>query len=146
MPTSFYVKQLIDAVPKEAFKPALYKLVPMIIHALLIVAYVIGAKYFNNSFSLILFAILTGISIACLFLYSHELSHGNIVRNKKSRYILENIFWAFSGIPPTVWNNVHNHSHHLYMNTYKDPDRKTFKSEKSILNDIYNILSIQIKS
>lgn len=137
--TDYYAKKIIKYIPKEAYKPATYKLVPMYFHSLIIFGSIAFLSYNDSIYSIIGFSILSGISIACIFLYSHELSHGTIVRKQPYLYILQNFFWAFSGIPPTVWKKIHNLSHHKHMNTYKDPDRKTFKSEDSFFNRLYNL-------
>lgn len=139
LPLSYYTKELKGIVPKDALKPATYKLGIMFIHVSFIFGSIYLIGYFENNYSLIGFSVLAGISIACLFLFSHELSHGTIIKKQPSFYILQNFFWAFSGIPPTVWKRVHNSSHHAFMNTYKDPDRKTFKSEAGFFNNIYNL-------
>lgn len=138
-PLSYYAKSLRGIVPKEALKPATYKLIPMFIHALLFVAYIFLVAYFGNIFALIGFSVLAGITIACLFLYAHELSHGVIIKKQPYLYLLQNFFWAFSGIPPTLWQKIHNLTHHKHSNTYTDPDRKTFKSEAGVLNNLYNL-------
>jgi len=136
----FYAKQLKEHIPKEAFQAASYKLIPMCIHVALVMAnfYVI-TLFMTSPIIVLICSILIGLSIACLFLFSHELTHGTIIRSQPLLYILENFFWAFSGLPPTLWKRVHNLTHHQTMNTYDDPDRKTFKSESNTLNDIYNL-------
>jgi len=138
-PLCHYQKEFKGIIPKEATKPANYKLIPMFIHVILIFTWIAMIIIFNSALSIVSFSILIGLSIACLFLYSHELSHGTIIRKQPYLYITQLFFWAFSGIPPTVWKRVHNMSHHHHMNTYKDPDRKTFKSEASFLNKLYNL-------
>ncbi len=134
-----YAQEFYPTIPKEAFKPAHYKLLPMFLHAFWIFTNIAIIHFYPSLPTLIVCSILIGISIACLFLFSHELSHGTIVRKKKTLLLLKNFFWAFSGIPPTVWHKVHNLSHHIHMNTIKDPDRKTFKSEDSFWNRCYNV-------
>lgn len=133
-----YTKQLYHHIPKEAYKPATYKLVYMILHTALIFCCIF--IYAGSSSLLVSFIIpiISGVSIACLFLFSHELSHGTIVKRQPWLYITQFLFWTFSGIPPTMWKKVHNLSHHRSMNTYNDPDRKTFKSESTWLTNIYN--------
>lgn len=138
-PQGYYIKELKHFISKDAFKPATYKLKPMFLHVILIFTWITLIIVFDNTVAMILLSLLIGISIACLFLYSHELSHGTIIKNRPYLYIAQNFFWAFSGIPPTVWKRVHNMSHHNHMNTYNDPDRKTFKSEQGILNNLYNL-------
>ena len=138
-PISFYAEELREFIPKEAFKPATYKLFPMFIHVALIGVNLTIIKIYPTIVSVILCSIFLGFSIACLFLYSHELSHGTIVRKQPLLYLLQLFFWSFSGIPPTVWDRVHNSTHHKHMNTYNDPDRKTFKSEANAISHLYNL-------
>jgi len=135
----YYQKELAHAVPIEAYRPAYYKLIYMSAHVILIFALIGIISSTSSSWITCGMSILIGISIACLFLYSHELSHGIIIKKKPWAYLAQNFFWAFSGIPPTVWDRVHNHTHHHTMNTPKDPDRKTHITEKSKWNDIYNL-------
>lgn len=139
LPLSYYVKELKSIIPSDALKPASYKLITMFIHAILIFGYIFAINAFQNIWASLGLSFLAGVSIACLFLFSHELSHGTIYKKEPTLYILKNFFWAFSGIPPTLWMRVHNLSHHSHMNTYKDPDRKTFKSETGFFNNIYNL-------
>lgn len=139
-PIRSYASELYEYVPKQAFQSATYKLIPMYIHGALIFLWWYTASSFDSIAATCLFALLAGVSVACVFLYSHELSHKTILRKGKLLYIHELFFWTFSGIPPTVWNKVHNYTHHMHMNTYKDPDRKTFKSEESTLSSrLYNL-------
>lgn len=138
-PASFYTRKLIQHIPQEAYAPATYKLLPMFLHAGLFMTF-LSFIYITNSLLITVgFSIMMGICIACLFLYSHELSHGTIIKKEPYLYGLQNFFWAFSGIPPTVWKRVHNLSHHTHMNTYDDPDRKTFKSESNTITYLYNL-------
>jgi len=137
---SFYAQKVIKSIPREAFKPATYKLIPMFIHAILFWLNVFLIKsYLSNIFVVLACSILMGISIVCLFLYAHELTHRTIIRKQPYLYFLEMFFWAFSGFPPTLWRKIHNATHHKHANTYNDPDRKTFKSEANFLNKIYNL-------
>ena len=138
-PQSFYVKELKQYIPKEAFAPATYKLVPMFAHAFFIMICITGIHVLDSLLAAIGLSVFVGVSITCIFLYAHELTHGTIIRKQPLLYLLQNFFWAFVGIPPTVWKRVHNLSHHHHMNTYDDPDRKTFKSEKNWINSAYNL-------
>jgi len=136
----YYASRLKENIPKEAYKAATYKLIPMCMHVIFIIINLCLIKAFtSNPFIIVICSILFGLSIACIFLFSHELTHGTIVRSQPYLYILELFFWAICGLPPTLWKRVHNLTHHQTMNTYNDPDRKTFKSETSKINDIYNL-------
>lgn len=136
----FYAKHLKEHIPKEAFQAASYKLLPMFFHVILVFVNLCMIKYcISSSIVILSCSILMGLSIACIFLFSHELTHGTIVRSQPLLYILELFFWAFSGLPPTLWKRIHNMTHHQTMNTYEDPDRKAFRSESSTLNNVYNL-------
>jgi fatty acid desaturase len=135
----YYTSRLKKFIPREAFKPATYKLIPMSIHVILIYTWLVLISIFPAWWVILLASVLTGISYACLFLYCHELTHGTIVRRQPWRYIAELFYWSFSGMPPTLWQKIHNLNHHKSMNTIDDPDRRTFKSEKNFWNTIYNL-------
>jgi fatty acid desaturase len=133
-----YLNELMDYIPKEAFKPAYYKLVPMSLY-FLVVAAMIYLSIATESYAwTTLFAAISGFCIACIFLFCHELTHGTIIKNKTGMYIAELIFWPLSGMPPTLWRVIHNRAHHTGANSYADPDRRTFKSEQNFWNTVYN--------
>jgi fatty acid desaturase len=50
---------------------------------------------------------------------------------------LEVISWGVNLIPATLWDRVHNHTHHTQTNTAKDPDRLYFTSEKTTATNLY---------
>lgn len=135
---TFYTQELSKYIPREAYQPAKHKILYMVMHVINILSMMMLTSVSQNMLIVILTTTLSGISCACLFLYSHELSHGTIIRKQPWAYLSKLFFWTFSGIPPTMWKNVHNLSHHRHMNTYKDPDRKTFKSEENFLSRLYN--------
>lgn len=134
----YYTARLKQYIPKEAFKPATYKLIPMSIHVALVFVWLFVISAYPTALAIVGLSVLIGISYACLFLFCHELTHGTIVRKQPYRYWAELFYWSFSGMPPTMWEKVHNYSHHKSMNNYDDPDRRTFKSEKNFWNTIYN--------
>jgi fatty acid desaturase len=133
-----YLDELMHHIPKEAFAPATYKLIPMFAHLTLIIAMLVLCRLTNEVSWTCLFAAISGLSIACIFLYCHELTHGTIVKNEFGMYLMELLFWPLSGMPPTLWRVIHNRAHHTGANSYADPDRRTFKSEKNFWNTIYN--------
>jgi fatty acid desaturase len=133
-----YLDELMDYIPKEAFKPAYYKLVPMSLYFLVVVAMIYLSIAIESYAWTILFAAISGFCIACIFLFCHELTHGTIIKNKTGMYIAELVFWPLSGMPPTLWRVIHNRAHHTGANSYADPDRRTFKSEKNFWNTVYN--------
>lgn len=135
----YYTARLKQYLPKEAFLPATYKLWPMTIHAALILSGVVLSAQLESYWIISAVSILMGICMACLFLYCHELTHGTIVKKQPYRYWAEVFYWSFSGMPPTLWEKIHNYNHHKNMNNYDDPDRRTFKSEKNFWNSVYNL-------
>jgi fatty acid desaturase len=135
----YYTSRLKKYIPKEAFRPAPYKLLPMSIHVILIYLWLFVIRQNDTWLVIVSMSVLIGISYACLFLYCHELTHGTIVRKQPYRYWAELFYWSFSGMPPTMWEKIHNLNHHKSMNNYDDPDRRTFKSEKNLWNSLYNV-------
>lgn len=83
-------------------------------------------------------ALIIGHSLACIGFLVHELAHNGIVRSRLPRYCLEVFFFGLNFIPATMWQRVHNQTHHLHTNTLNDPDRKFFKSEESLLTRWYS--------
>jgi len=135
----YYTSRLKKYIPREALRPANYKLVPMTTHVLLIYTWLVLISIYPTWYVIVGLSLLTGISYACLFLFCHELTHGTIVKKQPNRYIAELFYWSFSGMPPTLWEKIHNMSHHKSMNSYDDPDRRTFKSEKNLWSSVYNL-------
>jgi fatty acid desaturase len=137
----FYAKEVKSVIPKEAFKPASYKLVIMFLY----LAIAIGCFYYiriTPSWGLILLlSSIAGVLFSGLFMFCHEFSHGTIVKKKIARNILQIFFWSFNYMPATMWRRIHHQTHHLNANNYKDPDRRPFKSEKSFVNKILNTLT-----
>lgn len=76
-------------------------------------------------------------ALSCIGFLSHELSHNSIIKNRRYRYLYEVFFWGINLIPATIWNKVHNHTHHTQANTPNDPDRQFFTSEKTIVTKWY---------
>lgn len=142
----YYTSRLKKYIPRQAYKPANYKLIPMTTHVILVFLWLFLIRIFPEWWVIVGLSILIGFSYACLFLYCHELTHGTIIRKQPYRYMAEVFFWSFSGMPPTMWEKIHNLNHHKSMNSYDDPDRRTFKSEKNFWNTIYNMFIYPNKS
>ena len=72
----FYAEKVIKSIPKEAFKPATYKLIPMFAHAIFFWLNVFLIRTYLDTFLVVIMcSILMGLSITCLFLFAHELTH-----------------------------------------------------------------------
>jgi fatty acid desaturase len=136
-PHGEYIREIKHLLPKEAFLPNPGKLKLLLAYLIVLtVTYFL----FRSTSNLILYSVLSLIvahCLSCLGFLAHELSHDSIIRNKNSRYILEVISWAVNLIPATLWNRVHNHSHHTQINTTKDPDRLFLKRERKIATSLY---------
>jgi len=142
----FYAKEVKSVIPKEAFKPAYYKLLYMLTHIVIIglcIAYIRGSA---EIIFMVLASVLAGASLSSLFMYSHEFSHNTIVKHRVLRGVLEIFFWAFNYMPATLWRKLHHANHHINANTYKDPDRRPFKSEKTKVNTFFNYLTYPNKT
>lgn len=135
----YYTKSLKYCLTSKAIKPATYKLGIMTFYLAIIIYIFISLRATDNFWFVALLSIPIGVLYASIFTYCHELSHGTIVKNKKLLYFTELLFWSINYMPSTLWRKVHNSNHHINTNNYKDPDRRTFKSEKSKSSLIYNL-------
>jgi len=137
----YYAKQVRSVVPKEAFKPAYYKLFIMFLYLTIVVALALVVKTTGSIWITILCSVVSGILLSGLFMFSHELSHNTIIKKDRIRNPLEIFFWGLNYFPATLWRKLHHHNHHVNTNTYKDPDRRPFKSDKNSVNTIFNYLT-----
>src|SRR5436190_2190931 len=136
-PHGEYVKEVKKLLSKDAFSPAPKKLFYLLGYlVILFVTYYLFRRV-DNIFYYFLLACLATHCLSCIAFLAHELSHHSIVRNKRLRYLMEVLAWGINLIPATLWERVHNHTHHTQTNTPHDPDRLFFKSEKSIATTIY---------
>lgn len=134
---SQYIRELKEALPADAFLPDKTRFWPIILYVGLIAAGAYGLGLSNNVFVAVGCVILMSHSFSCLGFLAHELSHNAIIRSPGLRYVLEIIVWGVNLIPATLWDKVHNQTHHLFMNTDKDPDRQFYDSEASFGTKVY---------
>ena len=125
-----YVRLLKPLLPQRAFEPVPGKLIPAGIHIMIIVAGWLSFRFVRPVYWPIL-TIVIGHSLACLAFLAHELSHRSIIRDSKTIRGLELLFWSLNFFPPTLWDKLHNESHHARPNTTEDPDRRPLLREKS---------------
>ena len=125
------VAHLRSLLPKEAFAPAPKKLLYMLAHLAAVFACFFGIASTDNVLLWPLFSLVIGNSFTCILFYSHELAHHTILPRHRLAYVCEVIFFTPISIPATMWRRIHNHSHHVYVNTLRDPDRFFTKSELS---------------
>jgi fatty acid desaturase len=85
-------------------------------------------------------SLIIGHSLACLAFFAHEVSHGSILKRGAARTAVETMLWALNVIPATLWDEVHNHTHHPYTNTMRDADRRFIAAEKDTGTTLYTIL------
>ena len=62
-----------------------------------------------------------GNSIAVLAFAAHDLLHGSIYRHWRMQHLLGCLLFALHGMPPTLWEVLHNRTHHTQTNGMKDP-------------------------
>ena len=136
-PHAEYIREVKKLVSHEAFKPAPKKLRFLIGYLILLFITYYVFQLTTNIYHYFFLTLVTTHCLSCIGFLAHELSHNSIVRNKMQRYILELLAWGVNLIPATLWDRVHNHTHHTQINTPKDPDRIYLHTEKSIATKIY---------
>jgi len=132
-----YVREVKNLLPPKAFTPAPQKLFFLGAYFLLLMITYFLFRYYNNIVGYLLLSFLATHCLSCIGFLAHELSHHAIVRNKRIRYPLEVIAWGINLIPATMWDKVHNHTHHTHTNTPEDPDRLYFVAEKTKSTSLY---------
>ena len=128
-PHGEYVKEVKNLMPKKVIYIFLYL-------TILVICYRLFA-HTNRILYFILLSFVCTHCLSCIGFLAHELSHNSIVRNKRVRYIMEVLAWGINLIPATMWDRVHNHTHHTQINTPQDPDRIYFECEKSTATKLY---------
>lgn len=134
------LKALRDALPKEAFEPAPKRLISLFVHAMLVSGGFYFAGHTNSLLALTISAVVAGHSLAAIGFLSHELTHGVIIRNKFLLFLAEKFFWGIALVSPTMWRRAHNQTHHSYLNTPKDCDRRFLETEKTKFHQWYALL------
>ena len=134
------IKELRNALPEEAFEPAPKRLIILFVHAVLVACGFYFAGHTKSAMALILFGTIAGHSLAAIGFLSHELTHGVIIRNKQFLFFAEKFFWGIALVSPTMWRRAHNQTHHPYLNTPKDCDRRFLETEKTTFHRWYVFL------
>ena len=132
-----YIQEVKKLLPKEAFSPDPFKLIYLFGYTVVLVIAYFLFRVTSNIFMYIILSCLVSHALSCIGFLSHELSHNSIIKTKKYRYLYEVFFWGINLIPATIWNRVHNHTHHTQANTPNDPDRQYFTSEKTTVTKWY---------
>lgn len=132
-----YIREVRSLLPKEAFDADPGKLAWLAGYFVILITGYFLFRLSNNLFFYCLLTCLLTHCLSCIGFLAHELSHNAIVKYKRSRYFLELVSWGINLIPTTVWDRVHNHTHHAQINTVNDPDRLYMQCEKSAATKLY---------
>ncbi len=132
-PHRTYSTAIRPLLPAEAFRRSPRKIIPAFAHVAIVVTCWVAARYLAW-WAWPLLGLLAGHSLACLAFLAHELSHNSILKRGKLKQIIETGFMGLLGIPPTMWHEVHNITHHGNTNTPGDPDRRWMTDEANKRN------------
>ncbi len=126
--TAAAVRRIRAALPPEAFEPNRRRLWMVAAHAgVIAVGYaVIRARPIAGPVT----SIVIGHSLACLAFAAHEVSHNAVVRHRGVKYVLSLLALGINVVPPTMWNRLHNLTHHRHASTVQDPDRPFLETER----------------
>lgn len=135
-----YRKKISQEIDKNLLKNNPFLLIKglsfMLVSFLLI--YIIYSNDFNILINLIL-SLCLGYLWGCVGLFSHDLLHGSIIKNKP----IEDLISLIIGVPllmtPEIWRYWHNYLHHSYFNIKtKDPDFVKTPNQRS--SKIYKVI------
>jgi fatty acid desaturase len=129
--TADHLRHIRAALPAGAFRPDPWKLLPLMLHAHVVVGAHFAVSRVGLSPWLALPIVVASVALSCIGFHAHDLAHGSIVRPGRLQRVAELFFWGLLTIAPTVWRRVHNHAHHSHYNTAADPDRPFFAEEAS---------------
>ncbi len=126
-----YVCVIRPLLPEEAFAPHSSHLWRIAFHMLVVVAGWLVIRYTNSVVLMAVMSLFIGHSAGSMLFLAHDLTHGSILRKGRLRYALQLILWGSNIIPPTLWQCLHNRTHHAETNTVRDPDRGYLASENT---------------
>lgn len=133
--TAACIRRVRATLPPEAFQPNPRRLLIALIHAVIVVAAYGGIRLWPGIGPLA--ALVIGHSLACMAFVAHELSHNAVVRHRGLKYVVSLVVFGINGLPPTMWNRLHNLTHHHHAGTEMDPDRPFLASEDQPLTTWY---------
>ncbi len=119
-----YRQHLRPLLPREAFQPNPRKLISVAVNLALAVGCIFCLSLNPSIFETAVLVLLIGHLFAANGFLAHEVSHGNVIRNRRGRYVLELVTWLPVMISPAMWHRLHNVAHHAHVNTVHDPDRR----------------------
>jgi fatty acid desaturase len=121
------------------FRPAPWKLVHFVGYTAIVLAGVFTIGTVENLAGKIVILLVNGLALTSISLLAHDLSHGQIIRDRKLRYPIELVAWGWAFFPPTMWNRLHNQLHHRHPGGESDPDRRFYERERSPANRWYSL-------
>lgn len=120
---SVYAKAVRSLLPVHFFKPKRKRLFWLPIHYTIIGICVFLILKMDSIYFNILLSVIMGHSMGCLFFLGHELTHGAILKDKKSILFFTFFCYATWGMHPISWIHAHNRMHHQHtQNSVNDPD------------------------
>ncbi|MGF1517550.1 MAG: fatty acid desaturase family protein [Nodosilinea sp.] len=127
-PQAVYAKTLRPFLPKEAFSPNPRKLIVLFTHLAILVlgwsiARAIDPWSIAHGLLYLPVAVIMGNSVIVLLFSSHDLLHGSVIRKPRVAHALGLLGLTLLWMPPSLWQIVHNRTHHTTTNTLADPDR-----------------------
>ncbi|MBP8272920.1 MAG: fatty acid desaturase [Acidobacteria bacterium] len=133
--TAATIRRIRDLLPPEAFQPNRRRLWAAALHSVIIVG---GYATIRRMPALgPLMSLVIGHSLACLAFVAHELSHNAVVRSRTAKHAISMWALGINMIPPTMWNRLHNDTHHRHASTPADPDRPFLASERRLSTRAY---------
>jgi len=129
-----YARELRPLLPPEAFRTNPDRLALVLINlTILVLGWSLAhqlEQWPRQWLPLFLpFALVMGNSIVVLLFSSHDLLHGNALRQPRWRRVVGLAGLAVLWMPPTLWQAVHNREHHSHSNALVDPDRCYLESQ-----------------
>lgn len=116
-------KQLINSLPKDAFKTQQNQLAWAVLYPPLILFLSISIYSTQHITLKIILSFLLGNIWASFNFYTHELLHGSITKNKIIQYFFGFLGFSNFALSPALWKSWHNQLHHPKTNIDGvDPD------------------------
>lgn len=121
-PRSFYVRNLAEVLPAEAFRPATSRLLWMPFHLAVIAASIYAITRASWPWQL-LCSLPIGVAFSGLAFLGHETLHGAVVKNRAIRTMVGTICFVPFLLSTTLWNRWHGAIHHGNAQVFgDDPD------------------------
>ena len=119
-----YAVALRPHLPKEALRRHPWRMGYALVHVGIVVVACLMVGRASAWWAWPLLGVVVGHSLACLAFVAHEVSHNAVLKRGTVRTPAEQLPWGLNFLPATMWDEVHNVTHHCHTNTPRDPDRK----------------------